>query len=75
MAAAVCLYDGRSDEGLFEIMQAESAFVRLVELINEKPNDDDELHRLLLELLFEMARIQTLQREDLGKLHSKYLYP
>ncbi|KAF2166324.1 hypothetical protein M409DRAFT_66775 [Zasmidium cellare ATCC 36951] len=65
LAAALLLFDGRSNETAFEMMQTEGAFPRLVELIRAKRDDDIGLHRLLLELLFEMSRIQKLSREDL----------
>lgn len=64
LAASILLFDGRANEATLEMMQAENAFPRLVELIRSK-RDDAPLHRLLLELLFEMCRIQKLSREDL----------
>jgi len=64
--AAVLLYDGRSDETTFEMMQAETAFPHLVTLIQENTDDDAGLHRLLIELLYDMSRIQRLSWEDLG---------
>ena len=67
LAAAVLLFDGRASEAAFEMMLVEGAFPRLVDLIRDKCDDDNGLHRLLLELLFEMSRIQTLSREDLSK--------
>ena len=67
LAAAIFLFDGRASESAFELMQREGAFPRLVELIGERKDDDNGLHRMLLELLFEMARIQKLSRDDLGK--------
>jgi hypothetical protein len=65
LTAAILLYDGRANEAAFEMMQAESAFPRLVELVRTKGDEDTGLHRLLLELLYEMSRIQKLEREDL----------
>lgn len=65
LAAALLLFDGRSNEPAFEMMQAEGAFPRLVELIRAKRDNDIGLHRLLLKLLFEMSRIQKLSRDDL----------
>ncbi|KAK5126413.1 hypothetical protein LTR85_010649 [Meristemomyces frigidus] len=65
LAAGVLLFDGRANEAVFEMMQAENAFPRLVHLIRDKRDDDNGLHRLLLELLFEMSRIQKLSREDI----------
>ena len=52
-------------------MNEEGSFPRLLELIeNHKPGDDTrwtELHRLLLNLLYEMSRIQRVKTKDLGK--------
>lgn len=66
ITAAFLLFDGRDHEATFEMMQNEAAFPKLVELVREKQDDDSGLHRLLLELLYEMSRMQKLTREDLG---------
>ena len=66
LAAAILLYDGRSNEATFEMTQSEGVFPLLVELIRDKRDDDNGLHKLLLELLFEMSRMQQLSREDLS---------
>lgn len=47
-------------------MNKEGAFVRLVELIRDNKDDELGLHRMLLELMYEMSRIQRLSLEDLG---------
>ena len=73
LVAAVLLFDGRSNEGAFEMMQAEGAFPRLVELVRNRRDDDIGLHRLLLELLFEMSRIQKLGREDLVTVDDNFI--
>lgn len=65
LAAAIFLFDGRSDESAFEMMQDEGAFARLVDLISDRRDDAVGLYRMLLELLAEMARIQKLTREDM----------
>jgi hypothetical protein len=65
------LQDGRTNEEIFEMMQEEGAFSRLVELIQTWGNGEHmELHRLLLELMYEMSRIQRLTWEDLCKVFS-----
>lgn len=46
-------------------MQTEGAFPRLVELIRAQRDDEIGLHRLLLELVYEMSRIQKLTAEDI----------
>ncbi|KAI9666199.1 MAG: hypothetical protein M1821_004134 [Bathelium mastoideum] len=59
------LFDGRANDPTFEMMKDEGAFPRLVELIQTRQDEDPGLHRLLLELLYEMSRIQQLRWEDL----------
>lgn len=67
LIAAFLLYDGRQDETTFRMMNEEAMFPRLLELIREGKDDDAGLHRMLLELLYEMARIQRLRVEDLSE--------
>lgn len=59
------LLDGRSDEATFKSMIDEGCFPKLVELIKSRRDDDRRLHRLLLELMYEMARIERLRVDDL----------
>jgi hypothetical protein len=72
VVAGFLLFDGRlSDNGdkTFAMMQQEGVFPRLVELITEWDDGRDEsLHRKLIVVLYEMARIQALSWEDLGRL-------
>ena len=72
ITAAVLLFDGRANEAAFEMMQTEGAFPRLVELVRDKPDDDSGLHRLLLELMFEMSRMQRLSKEDISESACAY---
>ena len=48
------------------MMNEEGAFPTLLELIRGRKDDDVGLHRMLLELLYEMSRIQRLRIEDLS---------
>ena len=48
------------------MMNEEGAFPTLVELIQGRKDDEAGLHRMLLELLYEMSRIQRLRTEDLS---------
>ncbi len=48
------------------MMNDESAFSRLLELIQGKVDDDAGLHRMLLELLYDMSRIQRIRLEELS---------
>lgn len=47
-------------------MNDEGVFPTLVELIQGRKDDEAGLHRMLLELLYEMSRIQRLRPEDLS---------
>ena len=67
LISAFLLFDGRQDDTTFGMMNEEGVFPRLLELIQEKKNDDVGLHRMLLELLYEMSRIQRLRVEDLSE--------
>lgn len=70
LIVAFLLFDGRQNEHTFEMMNEEGAFPRLLELIQGRTDDDAGLHRMLLELLYEMSRIQQLRIEDLsGQVH------
>lgn len=69
LIAAFLLFDGRENDESFEMMKAEGAFPRLVELIQDEHTlAAENLHRILLELLYGMSRIQRMTWEDLGKL-------
>jgi hypothetical protein len=70
------LMDGRSNEQTFEKMNEEGCFPRLVELIKGeggKEEMDARLHRLLLELLYEMSRMQRLSYGDLGQVDDEFV--
>ena len=62
------LADARITERTFEVLNEEGAFARLVDLISSPKKDDEEgLHRLLMELLYEMSRIQKISLDNLGQ--------
>ena len=61
------LLDGRRNEATFKLMNNEGAFPRLIYLIRDAVDDDLGLHRQLVELLYEMSRIQQISWEHLGK--------
>ncbi|KAJ2998294.1 hypothetical protein NUW58_g362 [Xylaria curta] len=63
--ASFLLLDGRANDVTFRKMIEESCFYRLIELINGHKEDDPPLHRLLLELIYEMSRVQKLRIQDL----------
>jgi hypothetical protein len=72
MIASFLLFDGRQDETLFHMMTEEGAFSRLLELLQAQTMHRDDsaagLHRLLMDLLYELSRIQRIRIEDLGEL-------
>ncbi|KAI1826311.1 hypothetical protein F4861DRAFT_546250 [Xylaria intraflava] len=75
--ASFLLLDGRAYETTFQKMIEESCFHRLIELIDGRKEDDPALHRLLLELIYEMSRIQKLRLQDLMHVDDdfvKYLF-
>lgn len=50
------------------MINEEGGFPRLLELVLCQKDDDAGLHRLLLELLYEMSRIQRIRTEELGTI-------
>lgn len=50
------------------MMQAEGLFPRLLELVGTKKGPEDkECRNRLLDVLYEMSRVQRLRWEDLGR--------
>lgn len=71
LIASFLLFDGRRNEATFEMMNEEGAFPRLLELIRGGVDDEVGLYKMLLELLYEMSRIQRLRIEDLSKFSTR----
>ncbi|MCJ1261690.1 hypothetical protein MMC22_001556 [Lobaria immixta] len=65
LIVAFLLCDGRQNESTFFLMNEIGVFSRLVELIESGKEDESGLHKMMLELLYEMSRIQRLQVEEL----------
>ncbi|KAJ5391329.1 hypothetical protein N7509_006819 [Penicillium cosmopolitanum] len=69
LIAAFLLFDGRQNEVPLQMMNEEGAFARLLELIQALRRDEmgggAGLHRLCMDLLYEMSRIQRVKIEDL----------
>ena len=65
--ASFLLLDGKQNEATFETLNEEGGFSRILELIHSS-QDDAALHRILLQLLYEMSRIQRIRDQDLSKL-------
>jgi hypothetical protein len=71
--ASCLLLDGRHNETTFEMMNREGCFPKLLEWIKQGEKDNAQLHRLLLELLYEMSRMQRLSIEDLGQVDDELI--
>lgn len=68
---SVLLFDVRETETTAELLNEEGAFPRLADLISSPDqNEDAILHRLLMELLYEMSRIQRIKPDELGAFHA-----
>lgn len=67
------LSDGRLEEETFRRMIKEGCFLRLLELIKGCGNQDSRLHRLLLQLMYEMSRIERLRDEDLMQVDDGFV--
>jgi hypothetical protein len=67
------LFDGRQNEVSLRMLNEEGSFPRLLELLQvqnrkkEVGGDGSGLHRQLMDLLYEMSRIQRVKIEDLGE--------
>ncbi|KAI9831176.1 MAG: hypothetical protein M1826_003841 [Phylliscum demangeonii] len=71
---SILYIDGRQHESTLELLSREGAFPRLVHLIRREGDDDDGLlHRRLLELLYEMSRIQRIRLEDLSLVDDAFV--
>lgn len=74
LIAALALHDGRSHEQTFEMLQEDDGFPRLIELLREWTDPEHKaLHRLLLELVYEMSRVQRLTYEDLSAVDDRFI--
>ncbi|KAH7395731.1 hypothetical protein BKA64DRAFT_734106 [Cadophora sp. MPI-SDFR-AT-0126] len=71
--ASFLLVDGRQNEATFEMMNTEGCFPRLVDLIKMGKRDNARLHRMLLELLYEMSRCQPLSVLDLSQVDDEFV--
>ena len=74
VASTFLLADARENEVAFELMNQEGSFVRLVILIgNPKEDGQPGLHRLLMELLYEMSRVQRIRTDDLRHVDDSFV--
>jgi len=75
ICAGVILFDGRANEATFRMMKEEGVFPRLVELIQTFGTDMEyaALNKVFLELIYEMARILTLDWHDLAAVDDSFI--
>ncbi|KAA8897068.1 hypothetical protein FN846DRAFT_993261 [Sphaerosporella brunnea] len=73
LVAIILLYDGRESSRVFEHMLDEGLFVRLVDLVREKKEQDPIMWRVFLDLLYEMSRIQRVRHEDLDAIDDEFV--
>ncbi|KAF6819402.1 hypothetical protein CMUS01_11733 [Colletotrichum musicola] len=71
--ALFLLLDGQADESTFSRMVEEACFPRLLDLINGRKDQDPRLHRLLLELMYQMSRIERLRTADLLQVDDGFI--
>lgn len=69
IAVTFLLADAREHEQTFDLLNREAAFPRLVELVAhpQKHQESESMHRTLMEILYEMSRIQKITNDDLGR--------
>ncbi|KAK6536379.1 hypothetical protein TWF281_000618 [Arthrobotrys megalospora] len=71
---ATLLYDGIDHPKTFELMLEQNAFERLIELIwKDVAKLNFGFHKLLLEVCYEMCRIQKLRNRDLDILQDEFV--
>lgn len=72
--ASLLFLDGYSDESTFPRMIQELCFPRLLDLINERRDGaDPRVHRLLLQLMYEMSRVERLKVEELTLVDDSFV--
>jgi hypothetical protein len=73
LIGAVLLVDGRLHTSTLEMMQEEAATNLVIRTLWEDRFNNVRLHRIFLELLYEMCRIQKINFRDLGKISMEFL--
>ncbi|ETN41490.1 uncharacterized protein HMPREF1541_03426 [Cyphellophora europaea CBS 101466] len=74
ITSSFLLTDAQHTEITFEILKNEGAFPRLVDLIaSPHLNDEEALHRLLMQLFYEMSRIQRISNDDLACVTDEFV--
>lgn len=76
LSAITCLLllDGQTEELVFARMIDEACFPRLLELIKARSDDDPRLRRFLLQLMYEMSRMERLRRDDIQMVDDSFIH-
>lgn len=73
--ACLLFLDGRHDGSVFSRMVDEACFSRLLDhIIAHRADGDVPLHRMLLQLMYEMSRIERLKVEDLMLVDDAFVH-
>lgn len=73
--ASLLFWDGCVNESIFPSMVEASCFPRLLELIMSRLAEaDPHLHRILLQLMYEMSRVQRLKVQDLALVNDDFVH-
>jgi hypothetical protein len=67
------LLDGCSEDVTFPRMVDEGCFSRLLEIVKNCRDGDRRLHRQLLELTYEMSRVEALRAVDLTQVDDEFV--
>ena len=72
--ACLLLLDGEGDESIFPSMIREACFPRLLELIGERKEEEPRVKMLLLQLMYEMSRMERLREDDLELVDDDFIH-
>ncbi|KAI9728406.1 MAG: hypothetical protein M1828_003806 [Chrysothrix sp. TS-e1954] len=70
---AFLLLDGQQHEQALALLNTEGAFSRLVHLFRNSVDDNLGLHRQIIELLYEMSRVQQISWNELNAVDDPFL--
>ncbi|RVX75314.1 hypothetical protein B0A52_00667 [Exophiala mesophila] len=74
IATTFLIADARSHDRTYELLNEQGAFCRLVDLIlSPRRYGQEDIHRLLMELLYEMSRIQKIKPSDLAHISDDFI--
>lgn len=67
IAVTFLLADARENDSTFDLLNREGIFPRLVELIAHPREHEESMHRTLMELMYELARVQKITNHDMSR--------